>query len=687
MGFYRVLKAHDFVTQTGATVRKEAGAIVEVMTRTEVRRLTLEGVIGPFERSYKRTFLTGQPAECYRRTKRVGFWINTSQWYSGGRIHMYQFALSLAQLGAETYIITDGFPKWRRDYPECDNLRVVIDGADPVPSDIDIIVTDTKGGFGRRAIMYRDAHPWATFACFNFETPNWVAEFCPDYAKALNQGPEVFQKADLLLANSRESALWLNRWLSQAEDGYVGVLPPAVNTYALEKARGIRMPAHDRPYAVWSARSPSYKGGDVAIEAVKSLPFPFDLVMIGQPRNLPENTKDHKFVPMELASDVDKYALMMGAVCVLAPSKFEGCGMVPMESLACGTPCIAYDLPVLREVYGDRIMYAKWGDREDFKRLVRTVAEGAERHARDGVEGLSSVTRPQSEAVAAEFGMDAMQEKVETIPHFQVGRKRLSVQLLAYWGFAPEALESVYAHADEIFVAYGRVPHAKAVDDGTLERLREFPDPDGKIVIEARDIWNGGKREMRQWCIDRMSGNFHLLLDGDEIWTGLDEWLEADIAFGCPRWVNLWHGPEHWVHDYPGETHRWGKPVSGGGSVCPHYRWSWLRRSYRFRSHPTMVDANDQPLHIIGPEAAEKVPECVIYHLGHALPKAVMEAKHDFYLSRDGVDERRVKRKKAWHDWNGQPGDCGDGIVEPVDWSVPDIVKRAYERIAEWQVK
>ena len=684
---YRVLKAHDFVTQTGSKIHKEEGSLVEVMARDTADRYKLAGIIGQVKRTHKKTALTGKPAQWYTRTKRVGLFVNTSQWYSGGRIHLYQIALSLAQMDAEVYIITDGFPTWQRDYPDSHNLQVIIAGSGAIPPDLDIIITDAKGGAGKRASEYKRDHPRTLLTCLNFETPNWVEKFCPDYARALNTGMGVYQEADLLLANSQESALWLNRWLKRGDDDYVGVVLPAVNTFALDDARRIKMPGHDRPFAVWSARGPSYKGGDVAIEAINELPMPFDLVMIGQPGTLPQNTAKHKFTPLKMATDVDKYALMMQAACVLAPSKFEGCGMVPMEALACGTPCITYDLPVLREVYGSKLIYAKWGDRKDFKRFVKTVAEGAVRHENEGVDGLSVNTKPQSKAEAKTYGMEQMRKTIETIPHLAMNKKRISVQMLAYWGFAPEAMESIYEYADEIFVAFGRVPHAQTIDDGSWQRLLDFPDPDKKIVIENRDEWQGGKVEMRNWCLDQMNGNYHLVLDGDEIWTGLDKWIEADIPFGCPRWVNFWHDAAHWVHDYPAKSHRWGAEIPGGGSVCPHYRWSWLRRSYSFKTHPSLNDADGNALHIFAKGAAEKVPECKIYHLGHALPKQVMDAKHNFYLSRDGNDEGRKKRKTAWHEWDGQTGDCGDGIIKPVDWDIPEIVKRAYERVGTWNVK
>ena len=80
-------------------------------------------------------------------------------------------------------------------------------------------------------------------------------------------------------------------------------------------------------------------------------------------------------------------------------------------------------------------------------------------------------------------------------------------------------------------------------------------------------------------------------------------------------------------------------------------------------------------------DAVAAVPECCIYHLGHVMDKQLMKAKHEFYLRRDGNDKGRQKRMTAWHNWNGQTGDCGDGLIKAVDWELPEIVRRAYAKI------
>ena len=57
-------------------------------------------------------------------------------------------------------------------------------------------------------------------------------------------------------------------------------------------------------------------------------------------------------------SDDDLAAILSGARALVFPSDDEGYGLPPVEALACGTPVVCTDIPVLREVLGDRAFYA-----------------------------------------------------------------------------------------------------------------------------------------------------------------------------------------------------------------------------------------------------------------------------------------------------------------------------------------
>jgi glycosyltransferase involved in cell wall biosynthesis len=76
-------------------------------------------------------------------------------------------------------------------------------------------------------------------------------------------------------------------------------------------------------------------------------------------------------------SDDDLAAVYTGAHALVLPSEDEGFGLPPVEALACGTPVAACDLPVLREVLGDRAAFA---DPRDLAGLVE-LAENLDRPA------------------------------------------------------------------------------------------------------------------------------------------------------------------------------------------------------------------------------------------------------------------------------------------------------------------
>jgi len=60
--------------------------------------------------------------------------------------------------------------------------------------------------------------------------------------------------------------------------------------------------------------------------------------------------------------DDELAALYSGARALVFPSDDEGFGLPPVEALACGTPVVAFDVPALREVLGERATFVAPGD-------------------------------------------------------------------------------------------------------------------------------------------------------------------------------------------------------------------------------------------------------------------------------------------------------------------------------------
>jgi hypothetical protein len=197
-------------------------------------------------------------------------------------------------------------------------------------------------------------------------------------------------------------------------------------------------------------------------------------------------------------------------------------------------------------------------------------------------------------------------------------------------------------------------------------------------------LWKD-KSEMRTWCHQNSIGNRMLIVDADEIIVGLGAWLELDPQRGSPRWFNFWHNKDHYVEDMPGMK-RWGKSLDGlpGGTHVQH-RWSWWRNGCHFPGGKGTLahDARNSSLssYEASVRAVKACPTTIIYHLGHVLTPEMMQAKHDFYLARDGADAGRIARKNIWHNWKGELGDCGDGFIHKVTHELPDVVLEAFDAI------
>jgi glycosyltransferase involved in cell wall biosynthesis len=92
-------------------------------------------------------------------------------------------------------------------------------------------------------------------------------------------------------------------------------------------------------------------------------------------------TPDPHVVDLGVVRDAVRDALFHAALAVVAPSRLEGFGLVPLEALACGAHVIASDVPAHREVLGTAADFFPPGDVTAALALVR-AAGGAPASAR-----------------------------------------------------------------------------------------------------------------------------------------------------------------------------------------------------------------------------------------------------------------------------------------------------------------
>ena len=90
-------------------------------------------------------------------------------------------------------------------------------------------------------------------------------------------------------------------------------------------------------------------------------------------------------------SEAEKFRLFKASRIFLMPSYYESGGIVIAESLACGTPVVAYELDAYLPIFGGLLHYVPCFDLKRFS----TVAEAAVREARNGRSNLSAESLEQ----------------------------------------------------------------------------------------------------------------------------------------------------------------------------------------------------------------------------------------------------------------------------------------------------
>jgi glycosyltransferase involved in cell wall biosynthesis len=90
---------------------------------------------------------------------------------------------------------------------------------------------------------------------------------------------------------------------------------------------------------------------------------------------------------LEGASHEALLALYSGATVVLHAALYEGFGLPVLEGMACGAPVVASDIPVLREIGADAVVYVDPAAPEEIATGVQRVLEDPALQARLRVEG------------------------------------------------------------------------------------------------------------------------------------------------------------------------------------------------------------------------------------------------------------------------------------------------------------
>ena len=156
---------------------------------------------------------------------------------------------------------------------------------------------------------------------------------------------------------------------------------------------------------LYVGRSDPYKNLTVLVEALalarQSLPFPLQLKIIGPPDpRYPEAANQVEALGLKNAVTWVGYQAShtlvqayQDADAVILPSRYEGFGFPVIEAMACGTPVICSDIPVLREIGGEAATYATLDSAPALADCIRSVLTTPELRNRMIPLGLEQARR------------------------------------------------------------------------------------------------------------------------------------------------------------------------------------------------------------------------------------------------------------------------------------------------------
>ena len=317
-----------------------------------------------------------------------------SDHYTGGRYHIWEYALTLCELGYKVVWLSTCYPIYLesfRDNKYLDNLIIVIQSSgSPSPFIFDKSyvfknIVGTPLGCIECVAQYKLKHPSSKYY--------QVVLVVPPLAQQYRKGPDVewpspgfdslegfMKNADFFWTQTYLNKEALAKWLD-IDEKKIRVLPPVINTDVASKY--INNPKSDK--VLFISRFVTYKHPEIALKVLADLHFKGELIMIGGAGGLSycqfeQMAKDmgvHLKI-IESCSDDEKFRIISQCKLLLYPSDWEDFGMPPMEVGYFGIPTVAFRNPTYEEAFKDTIIYVKRGSYEDFKEKTRQVLNSNE---------------------------------------------------------------------------------------------------------------------------------------------------------------------------------------------------------------------------------------------------------------------------------------------------------------------
>lgn len=352
--------------------------------------------------------------------------------YSGGRYLAWAMTEAIAQLGHNVTFISNRMPfcyddftgysrhnsiefdlqSWGKKLDKNFDLVVFVpSGASPkhylrVASLIKrrLVASNlTRSQYYTSAIEFCNKNQ-AKLLYLSFETPNWPGNPRVHDPSFWELDHQLTENASIILSISNIGNNYAKSFFTRAPENCIfDFCHPGINSRVADAVVADRK----KNQIVFVSRLDSYKNWDKILGLFDRKTKPDTCVFIGNSHII--NKLRLKLlgllsnIHIEIKSNIsdsEKFRLIKESQIMVFPSMFEGYGFPPVEAQYCNTPCIAFDLPVLREVSDKGLYYAEPDNFIQMKEIVRkTILEPPRRDFKAGIYDVANF-----ESYAASLG-------------------------------------------------------------------------------------------------------------------------------------------------------------------------------------------------------------------------------------------------------------------------------------------
>ncbi len=606
-----------------------------------------------------------------KRRYRLGVFTARPQGYiSGGYFHVWMTANVLCKFFDVTLVV----PAMPTEYiriSKHSELKIILDTnylLDLGYSPFDMIMS-LHGTCGEIATKYSTRYNVPVYLhCF--EPGNLVKEKLhpngPFSEQAWEFRRQMYKRVDYVLCSNPYCQDWARKWIDEDPRKIVSCVPP-LNF----KTADMVPDQEERHEIVFISRMIDYKRPLDMIEIAIRVDRSLTLNYIGAHSRL--NKKVEEVAKREgirvnfydAITEEEKFKIIKQSKFMVFPSRFEGFGLPPAEALYCGKPCIAYDIPILRENYKDMLEFAKERDTIEMCRIADHLLKDPEYRKQRGAQGRAFIKDRLS--------FEACEESYKPI----MPPVRVSFIVIVFEGgdYLKQCLEQIYPHAWEILIAEGAVRHMANLKgywrskDDTIDIIKKFPDPENKIHFSQINNrpWKD-KAEMKLVLLRESTGHIIWQVDHDEFYKHQDikqviqEFIDdASLDLVETLQYHFWRDFSH--HRMDG---KWGQ--------CKFTR-IWRKRGSLDWTYHDCPHRDGKPYR--GNYFKGKQMGRILYHYGYVRKIESVSDKIEFLSSRD------TTRADAYHSefeqWKAREG----GEIRTFDGKHPEVVQRMLDKLAK----